>query len=192
MFGKTVVKTEAEKRELLKQAKAEWDAIDPAISHLVAASEEHYLARIADGIEIERQPFVPASPPTAQEEAALNGRLTMLRLYGDRASDPYDGLPDALREMAKANDEAEFQKLLVGPGKRAESQLESMIRNAIEKAMSNRNVPRGESDRTGIGIMPRLAAATEDDTSAAARFIRAYVDNDEQTMRGIARELVAA
>jgi hypothetical protein len=183
----TKVKTQQEKDKLIAEAKARWDAIPGEHSHLIAESEDHYLAAVEASIEIERPEIHPARPLTSEELAKQNGQLMFSQIFGDRADSDATGCA-ALDDLSKANRDAAFQKL-VGSGQRPESQLEKMIRAAIEKAM-DRNVPRRESERTAI--LPKMAAETEGDNSNVARFIRAYVDNDEQTMRGIARELVAA
>jgi hypothetical protein len=42
------------------------------------------------------------------------------------------------------------------------------------------------------GIMPKLADFAEKTDSPVAEFLHAYIRGDEQTMRGIARQLVAS
>jgi hypothetical protein len=147
-----VVKTEEEKRSLVAAAKKEWDSISPAVTHLIAASEEDYLSGIADAIQIESQAFVPPRELTSAELGKQNGELVVMQVFGDRASDPYEGLPTALREMAKANDEAALAKLL-GPSKHTESALDEMIRKAVESVVvKGSRVPVRESERPGLAL----------------------------------------
>ena len=182
-----VVKTEEEKRALIAVAKKEWDALDPTISHLVASSEEDYLSRIADGIEVEKEVFVPARELTATELAKQNGELMFSQMYGDRADDKYSSVP-ALAAMEKAQERGDFEKL-VGRARPAETWLEELVRQAITKVQT---VPRRASDRSELGIVPRMAAASEGDNSDVARFVRAFVAGDEDGMRQVARELASA
>ncbi len=179
------VKTQEEKDALLKQAKAEWDALDPAISHLVAASEQDYLSKIADSIIVEREPFTPARELTA-ERAHQDGELMFMRLYGDRADSSDTGIA-ALDALTKANKEESLRKLL-GPGQRAESELEGLIRSMVLKAIDNPSAPR----RGVLGIVERMATWSAGEDSDAARFVRAYVANDTAAQREIARSLAAA
>jgi hypothetical protein len=184
------VRTEAEKAALIAEAKKEWDRLDPSISHLVAPSEDHYLARVSAGIDVEREAFVPARELTAAELAKQNGELMFMQMFGDRADSRETGIP-ALDNLVAERERADFQKLL-GPSQRAESALEGLIRSIVVKAIENPSVPRRASDRTGLGIIPRAAAASEGDDSAVARFLRAYVSGDVTTQRQIARSLAAA
>jgi len=183
------VKTEEEKRALIEQARVEWDKLGP-VSHLVASSEEDYLSKIADSIIVEKTTFTPARELTAAELAKQNGELMFMQIFGDRADSRETGIP-ALDALVAERERADFQKLL-GPGQRAESSLEGLIRSIVVKAIENPSVPRRASDRTGLGIIPRAAAASEGDNSDVARFLRAYVENDTATQRKIARSLATA
>jgi len=151
------VRTEAEKAALIAEAKKEWDRLDPAISHLVAPSEDYYLARVSAGIDVEREAFAPARELTAAELAKQNGELMFMQIFGDRADSHETGIP-ALDTLVAERERADFQKLL-GPGQRAESALEGLIRSIVVKAIENPSVPRRASDRTELGIIPRAAAA---------------------------------
>ncbi len=175
------VKTEEEKRALIEQARVEWDKLGP-VSHLVASSEEDYLSKIADSIIVERETFTAPRPLTSEELARQNGELMHLQIYGDRASDRYDGLPDALREVVKAQDDEALAKL-TAPAKRGETLLEQLVREAINKVQSG---PRRESGRTVLTLEERMAAWCEGDDTDAARFIRARVAGDLAAQRKIA------
>jgi hypothetical protein len=141
------VKSQAEKDELLKQAKREWDAIDPAISRLVAESEDHYLAAIAATIEVENIPFTPARELTAEELARQDGALMFSQIYGDRAD---NNVPDVFKKMVAEQEAVAFQKL-IAPGQRAKNTFEAMVEEAIE-ALTKRSNIRRESDREPLVI----------------------------------------
>ncbi len=176
-----VVKSQKEKDELLRLARAEWEAIPGELKHLVAANDEEYLGKLSDSIIVERAPFTPPRPLTSEELARQNGELMHLQLYGDRASDRYDGLPDALREVVKAQDDEALAKL-TAPAKRGETLLEQLVREAINKVQSG---PRRESGRTVLTLEERMAAWGEG-------FIRARIAGDLVRQREIARSLAAA
>ncbi len=178
------VKSQEEKDALLAAARVEWDKLGE-FNHLVASSEEVYLSKIADSIIVERTPFTSARELSADELAKQNGALMFSQIFGTRADDKYSSIP-AFAEMQKAQERRDLEKLL-GPARRAETWLETLVREAINKVQS---VPRRASERTGI--IPRAAAASQGDNSDVARFLRAYVENDTATQREIARSLAAA
>ena len=173
------VKSQAEKDELLRQARAEWDAIPGELKHLVASSDEDYIAKVADSIEVEPVKFVAPREASAAELAKQNGELLFEQMYGPRI-DHGTGIA-ALDELSKANQDAELRKLL-GPADRGETWLEEMVRKAINKVQS---VPRRESEREGIH--PAMSAMGRDD-SPVGRFVKAWIDRDTAAMREIVRE----
>ena len=175
------VRTQAEKDELLRLARAEWDAIPGEFKHLVASSDEEYIAKVADSIIVEKTPFTPARELTAAELAKQNGKLLFEQMYGPRI-DHGTGIA-ALDELSKANQDAELRKLL-GPADRAETWLEEMVRKAINKAQS---APR----RSVLSLEERMLSWSQGD-SDAVRFLRARVAGDLATQRQIARSLAAA
>jgi hypothetical protein len=180
-----------ERDAALKAAREEWDKIPPELSHLVASDEQSFLDSVALAMETEPIHVPLARALTPAETAALDGRLTFAQIYGDRADRNLDNLPDgALKDALKEHERTELEKLL-GPARRPESFLESLVREAFEKVVANRSVPIRESDREGI--MPRLAARAEqeDANSALAMFLRSYLNHDDAGMRRIARELAA-
>lgn len=186
------VRTQAEKDELLRQARIEYESIPPQFAHLVAASDEDYMAKVADTIEVEVPVYVQPRPLTAAEEAELNGRLVCEQMRYN--VDLYGNIPDGpLKDFARAQDEAELQKFLA-PTRRAESFLESLVRQAFEKVAGNQSVPRRESDREPLAIIPKVAqlAAEQDSNSDVAKFLAAYIAKDEPRMRRVARELASA
>ena len=184
------LKTQEEKNALLAKRRAEWNAIPADLRDRVAASEDDFTERYADMIEVEKAPFNPARDLTADELVEQNGSLMYLRLYGDRASDPYDGLPDALREVAKAQHNEAVAKI-TAPLRRSESLLQSLVRQALEKVLEKRTIPMRESERPGLEIHPVMHEMARDD-SDAGRFIRAWIANDTAGMREIAHSLAAA
>ena len=154
-----VVKTEKEKNELLRQKRTEWDAIPPELKMLVAPSCEDYLETFAETIIVEQAPFVQPRAATIEEETALTARVMNQQIMGDRSGDRYDGLSGELRAAAKANDEAEFQKLIGAPAKRAESALDGMIRKALESVVvKGRRVPPRESERPAMPLAKRAGS----------------------------------
>jgi len=184
------VKSQQEKDALIAEARREWD--EGELTHLVGDDQESFLANFGQAIIVEQEPFVEPRQLTKAERDALDSELLVEQIFGDRISKPtgietFDRLDEQEREA--------FRKSLA-PAVRSQNTLEVMVESAISKAvataLTKRAGTRSESDRTGLGIMPRLAAATEGNNSDAARFVRAYVENDEQTMRGIARSLAAA
>ena len=181
------VKTQEEKDKLIAEAKKLWDSIPGEISHLVAASEDDYLQGVSNLIEVEKVPFIEPRPATAAELAKQNGELMFSQMFGDRADDKYSSIP-AFAEMQKAQEQRDLEKLL-GPGRRAESALESIVRSIVVKAIENPSAPRRV-----LGIVERMAiwSAGEDSDSDAAKFIRAYAANDTAAQREIARSLAAA
>lgn len=186
------VATQKEKDRLLKEARETWDNVPDDLKHLVAASDEYYLSKISDNIIVEAPVFVEPRSLTAEERAEQNGQLLFQQIYGDRATDRnHETGCRAVDDLWKSRQESELAKLL-GPAKREQSALESMVRSIVVKAMGNQSAPRGESDRMGLGILPKVVAATADDDSNVARFLRAYVENDTETQRQIARSLAAA
>ena len=175
-----VVKSQKEKDELLRLARAEWEAIPGELKHLVAANDEEYLGKLSDSIIVERAPFTPPRPLTSEELARQNGELMHLQLYGDRASDRYDGLPDALREVVKAQDDEALAKL-TAPAKRGETLLEQLVREAIAKVQSGPS-----REKRGVpSLEERLLIWSEGD-SDAIRFLRARIAGDLAAQRKIA------
>ncbi len=183
------VKSQEEKNELLRLAKQEWDEAGE-FAHLLGDDQENYLQKTADNIIVEAERIEPRAL-TPMEKAALDDQQGRLEIFGGKYADKeYSAIP-AIAELERAQEEAGLQKLL-GPADRAESQLESLVRGIVQKTVGNLTVPVRESDREGLAIMPRLAAATQGDDSDAAKFLRAFVSNDEKGMRRVARELAMA
>lgn len=186
---KKTVRTQAEKDALLAAARVEWDKLGE-LQPMVARSEEEYLSKISDSIIIEREPFTPARELTTTETAELNGRLMFSQLYGDRAESSATGVA-AIDDLVAEQERAALEKL-IGPARRAESALESMVRSIVVKTIGNHSVPRRESEREGI--IPRLAAAASEENanSPLARFLTSYVKGDRAGMKSVAKELAAA
>ncbi len=192
------VKTEEQKNALLKAAREQWDSIPDEFKHLVAASDEDFLAKVAGTIEVGSPAFTPPRAANAEERASLTGELLFSQIYGDRA-DAYRqreaGTGCAALDAAWAEKEREeFEKLIGAPARRQENAVQAMIRKALESVLSKRREIPSEHDRSQVGIVPRLAkaAADEDASSALSRFLSAYVAGNEQAMRSVARELVEA
>jgi hypothetical protein len=180
-----VVKSQQEKDELLRLAKQEWDKLDPGISHLVAASEDDYLAGVSAGIEVEKEAFVPARELTRAERDKMDGELLFEQMYGPRI-DHGTGIA-ALDALAKANEDEALRKLL-GPGEGAESSLEGLIRSIVVKVVEN---PSSGQRRSVLSLEERMLRWSEGD-SDVVRFLRARVAGDLATQRKIARSLAAA
>jgi hypothetical protein len=203
-FAKTVVKTQDEKDELLRQARAEWDKLG-AHQHLIAESDEIYLRGVADMIEIE-QPTCAPQPTTAMEKREIENKLRTAvhldRMYGGRMYD--DGTAVSVLDKAwKEKQDRELAEFLA-PARRAESALDKVIEAAIEKAV-HRMVEKASGssvDRATIptkpipereSLVPLLKAGIEENASSdAARFLSAFVRGDDATMRSICRSLAAA
>lgn len=171
------VKTEKEKVALIAEAKKQWDALDPAISHLVAVSEEAFLAGAADRIEVEREPFVPARPPTAAETAELDGKLMFMQLYGDRADDRNH--KTGCEGLDKVWEQHEAQELvkLFGPALRQKSEIQLAVDAAVADLLSKgRTVPRRESEREPL-VIRKGASSTHRINSGG----RIEVDGNECT-----------
>jgi hypothetical protein len=179
--------------ELLRQARAEWEASPPEHQHLIADSDEAYLSKVADSIVVEQERFVAPRELTKVEQDKMDGELVFLRLFGDRASSDKTGNA-ALDGLVEQQEREAFEKL-VAPVRRSESFLESLAREAFEKVLlEKRTYVPSEHDRSRFGIMPAVAArAVElDPTSNVSKFLMAYVEDDTATQRQIARELAAA
>ena len=151
------VKTQEEKTALVRLARAIYDAVPIEHQHLFASSDADFLSNAAENIEIAAPAYVQPRDLTASELAAQDGRLNCMKIFGERADDPYQGLPSALTEMAKANDAAELAKL-VAPARRAETFLEKTIREALAKGA---HVPRRESEREGLVLPLRKRSSGE-------------------------------
>ena len=186
------VRTQGEKDELLRLARAEWDAIPDQFKHLVAASDEEFLGKLSESIIVESPAFVPPREATAAEKAELTGSLLHLELYGDRASHDITGVP-AIDDAWKAKEDADLQKLL-GPAKRQQSALDALINKAVEDVLAKRGSVPSEHDRSRFAIMPALAARASEEApgSDVAKFLAAYIAKDEPGMRAVVRQLVAA
>jgi len=168
---------------LLRLAKQEWDEAGE-FAHLLGDDQENYLQKTADNIIVEAEPIEPRAL-TPMEKAALDDQQGRLELFGGKYADKeYSAIP-AIAEMEKAQERQNLQELL-GPARRAELQVESMIRNAVEKAMSNRTIPMRESERAGID--PAMSAVARDDSDLGC-FVKAWIENDTAGMRAVAREL---
>ncbi len=122
----------------------------------------------------------------AKSKNARRKRCTTQAGQSDRADSSDTGIA-ALDALTKANKEESLRKLL-GPGQRAESELEGLIRSMVLKAIDNPSAPR----RGVLGIVERMATWSAGEDSDAARFVRAYVANDTAAQREIARSLAAA
>jgi hypothetical protein len=184
------VKSLEEKNALLEKRRELWNSSPPESTHLIARSEEDFVGRFAENIIVEREDFVPARELTTAERTAQDGELLFQQIYGDRATDiDHQTGCAALDELWKAKQDADLQKFL-GPAKRVESELDAMVRKAVEDVLAKRGSVPSEHEREGI--LPRMAAASEGDDSSAARFLRSYVNHDDAGMRRVARELAAA
>jgi len=109
------------------------------------------LNKVAAGIEVESPTYVPPGPLSATERQQMDGELLFQKMYGGRVTPP-TGIP-ALDELSKANADAELRKLL-GPGRRAQSELDKMIERAVSEAfgeLKKRHVP-SEHDREPLQI----------------------------------------
>jgi hypothetical protein len=104
--------TLVERQERIREALANYNAVPAELKRLIANSDDEVVAKVETATPLAPVEVEPARPLTSEELAKQNGRLVMLQLFGDRASDPYEGLPPALRAMAQANDEREFHKLV--------------------------------------------------------------------------------
>lgn len=182
------VRTQTEKDELLRQARAEWDRLgELQMQDMVARSEAEFLGKLSDSIIVEKEPFVAPRELTAAEKAAMDGRLMFSQIYGDRADSSDTGIP-ALDDLAKANQEEAFRKLL-GPAQRAESALEGLIRSVVVKVVENPSSARRH--RNVLSLEERLLAWAGESRSDVVRFLRARVAGDLTTQRQIARALAA-
>jgi hypothetical protein len=204
------VASQAEKDRLIEEQRKLWNE-SAGMQHLICADEETFLSNFASAIEVELPIFKPARPLTTAERTQQDGELMFLRIFGDRASDPYDGLPDVLRQVAKAQDDEALTKL-VAPAKRSETFIENLVREALAKVVEKRGHVRSEHDRDHLAILPKLAVEADtilDDRAvnkaaglrlseedamslAVAKFVKAHLGGDEHTMRVIARTLVEA
>jgi hypothetical protein len=187
------VKSLEEKNALLKAARDEWERIPGAHQHLVAASDEEYLGKISDNIVIESPALVRPRELSTAELDRQNGELVFAQIFGQRADDrdarTGNAAIDALWENTQQD---EFAKL-VGPARRQETLLESLVGKALDSVLrkTGRTLPMRESERPGLEIHPVMHAMGRDD-SDAGRFVKAWIDNDKGTMREIARSLAAA
>ena len=200
-FIRKLVKSQAEKDRLILEAAREWDELGEQ-SYMVAASEEDYLARVADGIEVEREPFVPGRPLTAAEADEIDSSLLFQKIYDGRIDNHRTGIP-ALDDLADAKKRADIEKLL-GPGRRAQNALDGMIEKAVTEAFAKLTKRAGTRSEVVHGhsipvrqpperetIVTRLADRAEEENAASllSKWLRGYVAGDEQAMRRVAREL---
>src|SRR5258708_3358301 len=132
-FTRKLVKSQAEKDRLIQEAAKEWDELGEH-SYLVAASEEDYLTRVADGIEVESPAFVPARELTKAERDEIDGELLFSKIYDGRTSYvASEDVPAWYRPIHEQEQRASFEKL-VAPAIRERKWLEAMVNEAFEKA----------------------------------------------------------
>jgi hypothetical protein len=194
------VKTYAERDELLKQAREDWNRLG-AMSFLVATNEEEYLEKVASRIQVDEAGFVPPAPLSTSEQADFERRLTQSttfdRIFANRRTDAGE-LPPLLQKMADEEKAAELEQFLA-PGRRANQAIDDMIQNAIERAVAKTGgrslpssgiFPKPVSERAGL--LPVLKAAAEfSENSDLINFLTAWATGDQAAMRKIARELAA-
>ncbi len=183
------VKTEAEKDALLLEAAKKWDDLDEN-SDLVSVSQEDFLAGIANSIIVEADPIEPRAL-TPMQKADVDLELDLASLCGGTYVPRQYSNIEAFAGMEKAEERQNLQELL-GPARRAESQLESLVRGIVQKTVGNRSVPMRESERPGI--MPAIAAraAELDPGSDVAIVLAAFASGNLEGMRSIARSLAEA
>jgi hypothetical protein len=152
------VKTQAEKDALIREARATYDAVPNQHRHIFAASDEDYLSRVADHIEVEHPTFTPPRALTSAELAKQDGRLNCMRIFGDRADSDATGIP-AIDQMVEKQKRDDLGKLL-GPVPRPPSELDGIIEAALAKVLADgRRVPRRESEREPLALAKRTPGA---------------------------------
>ncbi len=189
------VKTQGEKDRLVQEAAAQWDQAGE-FTHLLGDDQQAYLDGVANSIEVEGELYVA---PRALTSAERNEQDTDLLLARMRYNvHPHENLPPALRAMAEADDAAELQKMLA-PAVRERNEVESIIRRAIEKALTKAtgvqretvSIPtRAAPERQTIFVKLADRAQEEDADSLLGKWLRGYIDGDEPAMRRVARQLV--
>lgn len=198
---KRKVRTQAEKTELLRQAREDWNKLG-AFQFLVAANDQEYLEKVSESIQVEEENFVAPAPLSGAAEADFSRRLAqdsiVDRVFANRRTDVND-LPPVLQKIADEQDSADLEELLA-PARRQQRELDSMIEKALLRAMQKTSggslpasgiVPRPVPERAGI--LPILKSAVEFSENAdLVKFLTAYAQGDEAAMRAVARELVAA
>src|SRR5258707_6811883 len=104
------VRTQAEKDELLRQARIEYENIPGELKHLVAASDEEFLGKLSESIIVDAPEFIPAREATQAEKDELTGRLLFSQIYGQRADSDLTGIP-AIDDLMAKREREEFEKL---------------------------------------------------------------------------------
>jgi|HubBroStandDraft_4_1064222.scaffolds.fasta_scaffold412312_1 hypothetical protein len=195
------VKTQAEKDELLRLAREEFDKAG-AFSFLVAPTWEEYVAGIEASIEVEQPAFEAPASLSAVERADFERRLTqstvMDLVFGDRIADNSTGCR-AIDDAWAAHEKAELEKFLK-PGRDQEASLNKIIEQAVARVLAK----SGGSSLPSSGIkvrpiperqalMPLLSNAVDENSDTdAAKFLRAFVSGDNEGMRAVVRSLVRA
>lgn len=202
--------TPAERDAEVAAARARFDKAPSAHQHLVSASDEDFIDLVESAIELAAPVVVAARPLTAQEEAALNGKLTMMRVFGDSVDDETSIIP-AFAKLEQEQAQRDLEEL-VGPAvrarKAAEATLEGMIEQAIKEALRKGAGAASRSEaivipghsipvrraplREGIAVKLAAVADEHDPGSVLSRWLRGYVAADESTMRAAVRELVTS
>lgn len=178
------VKTQAEKDELLRQARATYEKVPIEHQHIFASSDTDFLCSAAENIEIEQPLYVRPGELTSEQLARQDGMLNCMKLFGERADSGAIGIP-ALDELWKSRQESELAKLLE-PGKRVQSELDGIIEAALAKVLAKGRaaIPPRESERPGITPFAKRA-------STGAR-IEYDSKSDESTEYGVSGALVGS
>src|SRR5258708_2349482 len=183
----------------LKDARADFERVDPALQHMIAESNDDFFAKFETPVAATN--IDEPRPLTKAEQTELDVELNRQMFGGKYAPQSGTGCK-ALDDLAKANEEAGLQKLLA-PALRERNTLAGMIESAIAKAVRtalakgssspsiNRETIPVRSQPVREGIHPAMSAIAHDD-SDIGRFVKAWIDGDTATQRKIASELAAA
>lgn len=195
--------TQAEREEILRKARQEWDAIGEHQVIFGNRTDEDHLRAVDATLEVIGTEYVEPAPQTALEKQEFENRIVW-EYHLSRLRIPIPGSEltgiKAIDEMVKANNDREMAKFLQ-PARDAESALSKMIEETVarvlRKASGESSLPssglRTRPVASREGIMPIVKAAAEfSENTDLTRFLNAFSEDNQSAMRQIVRELEAA
>src|SRR6267154_1652643 len=116
----------------LKDARADFERVDPAVQHMIAESNDDFFAKFETPVDEIR---IDASRPlTLTEKAAVDAEQNVATIFGGiYVPKQYSSIP-ALASLEKAKEKENVEKLL-GHQPRAQTPFDQMIEEAVAQAV---------------------------------------------------------